>query len=111
MSNIGGVNKRLRELRQENQISQQDLADMVYVPRTYVTEWENGLRVPETELMLKLAKIFKTPIDYICGRTEDKYAIKELEDIKFDLTKLNGEGIKMLLDYYNYLVSSNDFKA
>ena len=58
-----------------------------------------------------LAKLFKVPVDYLCGRTDERYRVKLLDNIDFDLTKLNGKGIEMLCEYYDYLVSSEKYRA
>lgn len=58
-----------------------------------------------------LAKLFKVPVDYLCGRTDERYRVKLLDNIDFDLTKLNGKGIEMLCEYYDYLVSSKKYRA
>ena len=54
---------------------------------------------------------FKVPVDYLCGRTDERYRVKLLDNIDFDLTKLNGKGIEMLCEYYDYLVSSEKYRA
>ena len=90
--------QRLRELRKENGITQAGLA-------------ESGERIPEVAAITYLAKLFKVPVDYLCGRTDERYRVKLLDNIDFDLTKLNGKGIEMLCEYYDYLVSSEKYRA
>ena len=87
--------QRLRELRKENGITQAGLAERMNVSRTCIANWESSERIP----------------DYLCGRTDERYRVKLLDNIDFDLTKLNGKGIEMLCEYYDYLVSSEKYRA
>lgn len=103
--------QRLRELRKENSITQAGLAERMNVSRTCIANWESGERIPEVAAITYLAKLFKVPIDYLCGRTDERYRVKLLDNIDFDLTKLNGKGIEMLCEYYDYLVSSKKYRA
>ena len=88
--------QRLRELRKENGITQAGLAERMNVSRTCIANWESGKRIPEVAAITYLAKLFKVPVDYLCGRTDERYRVKLLDNIDFDLTKLNGKGIEML---------------
>ena len=101
--------QRLRELRKENAITQAGLAERMNVSRTCIANWESGERIPEVAAITYLAKLFKVPVDYLCGRTDERYRVKLLDNIDFDLTKLNGKGIEMLCEYYDYLVSSEKY--
>ena len=90
--------QRLRELRKENGITQAGLAERMNVSRTCIANWESSERIPEVAAITYLAKLFKVPVDYLCGRTDERYRVKLLDNIDFDLTKLNGKGIEMLCE-------------
>ena len=47
----------LRKLRIEKGLSQQELADKVYVTRSSVVRWETGIRLPDTAMISRLAKV------------------------------------------------------
>lgn len=59
----------LKKLRKENQLTQRQLADMLYVDCSAVTKWETGKANPDFEKQQKLAKIFNVSIDYLLGRS------------------------------------------
>ena len=61
---------RLKELRQERDLSQQELAKLLGVSRATYSRYENGKREIPLTLLIKLADIFKTSIDYIVGRSD-----------------------------------------
>lgn len=105
-----GFAERLKKLRKENDLTQAELASEIKVSRACVANWENGERVPSSATVMYLAKMFKVPVDYLCGRTDEKYNVRLLDDINFDLTRLNGKGIEMLCEYYEYLASSEKYR-
>ena len=48
--------ERLRRLRSEKGITQQQLAAMMYIDRSSIARWESGLRMPDLALLPRLAK-------------------------------------------------------
>ncbi len=57
---IGG---RIRELRAERGMSQDDLAARVYVSRQTISSWENGKTYPDVQSLLLLSEIFGATVD------------------------------------------------
>ncbi len=55
------------ELRTKNKLSQDDLAQRVYVTRQAVSRWENGETVPNTETLKLLSKLFDVSINTLLG--------------------------------------------
>jgi transcriptional regulator with XRE-family HTH domain len=49
----------IRELREENKFSQQELADFSEVDRTYISDLERGLNYPSLNTIYKLAEVLK----------------------------------------------------
>lgn len=62
------LGERLQNLRKENMLSQEKLAELVGVSRQAVSKWETGLSNPDTENLIKLGEIFNLSIDEITGR-------------------------------------------
>lgn len=60
--------KKLGELRKENGISQEKLAELVGVSRQAVTKWESGKSNPDTENLIRLAEVFGVSVDELCGK-------------------------------------------
>lgn len=63
--------KRLRELREQKGISQQNLADILNVSQQSIYKYENGLTEPSISILKDIAKYFDTSIDYIVERTDN----------------------------------------
>ena len=58
---------RIRELRQEREMKQADLAAQMNVRQTTISNWETGFSEPDAASLKKLAAIFDTTVDYILG--------------------------------------------
>ena len=61
---------RLRELRDEQNISQKELADAIKVSQQSINKYENHNSQPDIEILKKMADYFNTSIDYILGYTD-----------------------------------------
>ncbi len=56
-----------KQLREENNIGQVELADKLGVSRGIISLWENGLREPNMSSLIAIATFFKVSIDYLVG--------------------------------------------
>ena len=64
--------ERLRDLREDKDLTQQEIADMLGCSQTTYSRYETGdLNVP-IDILKKLAKFYKVSIDYIVGITNKK---------------------------------------
>lgn len=64
--------QRLRDLREDRDFSQQEIADLLNVSQATYSRYESGaLDIPSASL-IKLARFYKTSIDYLVGLTENK---------------------------------------
>ena len=59
--------KIIYELRTKNGMSQDELAEKVFVTRQAVSRWENGETVPNTETLKLLSKLFDVSINTLLG--------------------------------------------
>lgn len=66
------LSKRIRTLRTERNLSQQQLADMMFVSRVTITNWENGNRVPDINLLLRLSKVLDVSIYDLVDEPENE---------------------------------------
>lgn len=57
--------QKITELRKKNNITQEQLADLLSVSRQSVSKWESDLAYPETEKLISLSKIFQCSVDYL----------------------------------------------
>lgn len=64
--------KRLRELREDNDLNQTQLAKKIGMSQTGYSKYETGENDVPTNILIKLARLYNTSIDYILGETDNK---------------------------------------
>ena len=57
------IGKRIRELRKERHMTQEQLADLIGISFQAVSKWENGIALPDITLVPRLAQIFGVTTD------------------------------------------------
>lgn len=62
--------KRLKDLREDNDFSQDDIAQILKVRRQTYADYENGVSIIKTKHLITLSKLYKVSIDYIVGITD-----------------------------------------
>ncbi len=63
--------QRLRDLREDKDLKQKDIAKMLGIQQTVYSRYERGAQNIPLELLLKLADFYGTSTDYILGRTNE----------------------------------------
>ena len=69
MSN--NISKKIKELREQNNITQNKLANDLFIKQQTVAQWENGSRALKADSIISLAKYFNVSTDYLLGLTEN----------------------------------------
>lgn len=80
-------NDILRLLRQEKEVSQQEVADYLQITRQAYNNYENGKREPDYEILLKLSEYFNVSVDYLVRGETSAERGKEIDNIYFDFAK------------------------
>ena len=62
--------EKLQQLRTKNGLTQEQLAEKVYVSRVAVSKWESGRGYPNLDSLRKLAKVFNLTIDELLSTDE-----------------------------------------
>ena len=73
------IGKRIKDMRLEKGLSQQELGDLLGVTKVSVCGYENGTRTPSLETFNLLADVFNTTTDYLLGREIIVYNEQETE--------------------------------
>ncbi len=72
------LGERLKKLRLEKGLSQQELGDLIGVSKVSISEYENGNRIPLLNNFNELLDVFHVTADYFLGR--DMIAVSEEEE-------------------------------
>lgn len=63
-------NEKLQELRKQNNLTQQELADALYVSRTAISKWESGRGYPNIDSLKAISKYFSISLDELLSSDE-----------------------------------------
>ncbi|SEP58092.1 DNA-binding transcriptional regulator, XRE-family HTH domain [Lachnospiraceae bacterium RM5] len=83
---------RIKELREKEGLSMQQLAEKIGVNKSRVGMWENNGSVPRMDALKKLSEFFDVSIDYLLGNDDTSFLNnenKKLNSLQRNLGKLN----------------------
>ncbi len=64
--------KRIRDLREDNDKTQKQIAEYLFCDQSLYSKYERGLREVPVSIIIKLAQYYKTSTDYILNLTDNK---------------------------------------
>lgn len=67
----------LKTLRKNKGLSQEELSVKLNVVRQTVSKWEQGLSVPDAEMLISISEVFDTPVSTILGENIDEQLSKK----------------------------------
>ena len=79
------LKENIKAIRKAKGLSQEELAIKLNVVRQTVSKWEQGLSVPDSELLLSLSEALETPVSTLLGET---VAVPQADDLKAISEKL-----------------------
>ena len=62
---------RIKELREDNDIRQQTIADYLFIAQNTYSQYENGLRDIPINVLSSIADYYNTSVDFLIGRTDN----------------------------------------
>lgn len=89
------VGSRIRELRKEKGLTQEELGKLINVTKVSISCYENGTRIPNLETFIDLLEVLDTTPDYLLGR-DSKVVAEEDEEYSVVLPKIDIQVIKAL---------------
>ena len=63
------LSKNIKAIRKSKGLSQQELATKLSVVRQTVSKWEQGLSVPDSDMLISLSEVLETPVSTLLGET------------------------------------------
>ena len=79
----------LKALRKQKGLSQEELSIKLHVVRQTVSKCEQGLSVPDAEMLISLSEVFETPVSTILGETITEEKPDSLKEIAEKLEVIN----------------------
>ena len=80
--------KKLRELRNEKNISQMQLAYLIQATQTQISKWENGTIEPNLTQLKQLANVLQVSTDYLLERENDIGVVEVYNELTQDQQEL-----------------------
>ena len=88
------LGRRLKELRNKRKLTQQQVAERIWVSKAMVSAYELSIRTPSYEVLIKLAKLFGVTTDYLLGLDE----VDDKPHQLIDLSNLTDEEQRIIID-------------
>ncbi len=63
--------RRIKNFREDRDWTQQYIADMLHISRSAYSAYENGTNAVPIEVLIQLAHIFETSVDYLLEQTDN----------------------------------------
>lgn len=83
------LNENIKVIRKSKGLSQQDLADKLNVVRQTISKWEQGLSVPDSDLLIALSEALETPVSTLLGETVSPSEADEVKALSEKLEIIN----------------------
>ena len=83
------LSENIKTIRKAKGLTQQELAVKLNVVRQTISKWEQGLSVPDSELLIALSEALETPVSTLMGETSTEPEANDLKAISQKLEVLN----------------------
>lgn len=83
------LNENIKAIRKSKGLSQQELAVKLNVVRQTVSKWEQGLSVPDSDMLISISEILETPVSTLLGETVVETEADSLKAISEKLEVIN----------------------
>lgn len=90
------LGERLRKIRTDHKLTQQNIADVLGIDRTTYTVYEIGVATPSPATLVKLAQIYNVTVGYLIGVEENHPTLIRSEKVEAEEDFLNSDPIAML---------------
>ena len=107
------IGNKITKRRKELKMTQNDLAEALYVTHQAVSKWENGKSVPTIEILYSLTKLFDISIDYLLDHSEidefdyeTKFKNYSREIVLSDILKK--DDLNQEIDKFFYLLNNKE---
>lgn len=90
--------ERLKTLRLEKNLTQQQVAERIHVTKSMISAYETAIRCPSYDILIKLATLFHVSVDFLLGREKEP---------TLDITGLNDTQVGLISNLIDELRKAN----
>lgn len=83
------LNENMKTIRKSKGLSQEELAVKLNVVRQTVSKWENGLSVPDSDMLISISEVLETPVSTLLGENVIELKVDDLKAISAKLEVIN----------------------
>lgn len=83
------LNENIKAIRKSKGLSQEELAIKLNVVRQTISKWEQGLSVPDADMLISISEAFETPVSTLLGETVVETKASDLRVISEKLEVIN----------------------
>lgn len=85
------IGLRIKTVRIEAGLTQQQLAKRLGIPYQSIGQWERGMRNPKIETLQAIADAIGVSLDYLLGNVSDPFFVLDTEKIKADINSYEND--------------------
>lgn len=101
------LNNRLRQLREEHDFSQEEIAKILGKSQKTISSWEKGRTNPKMKDLNQLCTLYDCTYEYLTGIKQHSPNDITIDDILIRITHCNNEELKTIRDQIDFVVESN----
>ena len=83
------LSENIRTIRKSKGLSQEELAIKLNVVRQTISKWEQGLSVPDSDMLISISEVLETPVSTLLGETVTESEADDLKAISEKLEVIN----------------------
>ncbi len=83
------LSENIKTIRKSKGLSQEELAIKLNVVRQTISKWEQGLSVPDSDMLISISDVFETPVSTLLGETLTTSRVDDVKAISEKLEIIN----------------------
>ncbi len=83
------LKENIKAIRKSKGLSQEELAIKLNVVRQTISKWEQGLSVPDSEMLISISEVLETPVSTLLGENISESKVDDLKAISEKLEMIN----------------------
>ena len=83
------LKENIKSIRKSKGLSQEELAIKLNVVRQTISKWEQGLSVPDSEMLISISEVLETPVSTLLGENISESKVDDLKAISEKLEIIN----------------------